>query len=92
MVVDVEVTMVKFDGLSVGAVDGWDSSQPSFDCNDDGDTIVDLWSVSMAIVGPWGLIEGDSVVDQAWSSMIFPILCPSRMEDGSREWLESSNR
>jgi len=42
MVTNVGVVVVKFDGLSVGEIDGWNSSQPSLPCDDDGVSTLDF--------------------------------------------------
>ena len=48
MVADVGVHVLKFDGLSVSATNGWNSSQPILTCDDDGVATVDFGYVAVA--------------------------------------------
>lgn len=50
MVVDVGVVVVKFDGWSVGETNGWHSSQPSLNYDDDGVVTMVFWSVTKATI------------------------------------------
>jgi hypothetical protein len=66
MVADVGVVVVKFDGLSVGAADGWHSSQPSLTCDDDGVATVDFGVLQRLQWLPEVLQNVDQAMEQVW--------------------------
>jgi len=50
MVTNVGGVLEKLDGLSVGAIYGWNSSQPSLTCDDYGVMKLLCWTIAVATV------------------------------------------